>query len=280
MKTTHNEFIKSPNKAITLLGMSGIGKTTLANKLPKSQWFHYSGDYRIGTKYLEEPILDNIKERAMEIEFLADLLKTDSIYISSNITVDNLLPISMFLGKIGDPKKGGLSLDEFLKRQKMHKDAEIKAMMDVPEFIEKSRRIYEYDHFINDAGGSICELNDTEAMSTLIKNTLILYIEDDDNIRDDLIQRARENPKPMYYTEEFLLEHLEYYANETGERDQNINPNNFVRWVFPKLLDYRKNKYDLIAKKYGYRVKASEIALVENESDFIGLVAKAIKSNE
>jgi hypothetical protein len=280
MKTTHNEFIKSPNKAITLLGMSGIGKTTLANKLPKSQWFHYSGDYRIGTKYLEEPILDNIKEGAMEIEFLADLLKTDSIYISSNITVDNLLPISMFLGKIGDPKKGGLSLDEFLKRQKMHKDAEIKAMMDVPEFIEKSRRIYEYDHFINDAGGSICELNDTEAMSTLIKNTLILYIEDDDNIRDDLIQRARENPKPMYYTEEFLLEHLEYYANETGERDQNINPNNFVRWVFPKLLDYRKNKYDLIAKKYGYRVKASEIALVENESDFIGLVAKAIKSNE
>ena len=280
MKTTHNEFIKSPNKAITLLGMSGIGKTTLANKLPKSEWFHYSGDYRIGTKYLEEPILDNIKEGAMEIEFLADLLKTDSIYISSNITVDNLLPISMFLGKIGNPKKGGLSLDEFLKRQKMHKDAEIKAMMDVPEFIEKSRRIYEYDHFINDAGGSICELNDTEAMSTLIKNTLILYIEDDDNIRDDLIQRARENPKPMYYTEEFLLEHLEYYANETGERDQNINPNNFVRWVFPKLLDYRKNKYDLIAKKYGYRVKASEIALVENESDFIELVAKAIKSNE
>ena len=280
MKTTHNEFIKSPNKAITLLGMSGIGKTTLANKLPKSQWFHYSGDYRIGTKYLEEPILDNIKERAMKIEFLADLLKTDSIYISSNITVDNLLPISMFLGKIGDPKKGGLSLDEFLKRQKMHKDAEIKAMMDVPEFIEKSRRIYEYDHFINDAGGSICELNDTEAMSTLIENTLILYIEDDDNIRDDLIQRARENPKPMYYTEEFLLEHLEYYAKETGEIDQNINPNNFVRWVFPKLLDYRKNKYEMIAKNYGYRVKASEIALVEKEIDFIELVAKAIKSNE
>ena len=280
MKTTSEEFINSPNKAITLLGMSGIGKTTLANKLPKSQWFHYSGDYRIGTKYLEEPILDNIKEQAMGIEFLADLLKTDSIYISSNITVDNLLPIAMFLGKIGDPNKGGLSLDEFLKRQKMHKDAEIKAMMDVPEFIEKSRRIYKYDHFINDAGGSICELNDTKAMSVLIENTLILYIEDDDNIRDDLIQRARNNPKPMYYTEEFLLEHLQYYAKETGEKDHNINPNNFVRWVFPKLLDYRKNKYELIAKNYGYRVKASEIALIEDESDFIELVAKAINSNE
>ena len=51
MKLTASEFTKWPNKAITLLGMSGIGKTTLANKLPKSKWFHYSGDYRIGTKY-------------------------------------------------------------------------------------------------------------------------------------------------------------------------------------------------------------------------------------
>ena len=130
MKTTVEEFSSQPNKAITLLGMSGIGKTTLANKLPKSDWFHYSGDYRIGTKYLKEPILDNIKEQSMEIDFLAELLRTDSIYISSNITVDNLLPISTFLGKIGDKTKGGLSLDEFLKRQKMHKDAEIKAMLD------------------------------------------------------------------------------------------------------------------------------------------------------
>ena len=199
---------------------------------------------------------------------------------NSNITVDNLLPISTFLGKIGDKNKGGLSLDEFLKRQKMHKDAEIKAMLDVPEFIEKSRRIYSYDHFINDAGGSICELNNTKAMETLIEHTLILYIEDDEGIRDALIERARKNPKPMYYTEEFLIEHLDSYCSETGETNEEIDPDDFVRWVFPKLLDYRKEKYEDIANNYGYRVTASDVASVENESDFLNLINNSIKDIE
>ncbi|MAJ30550.1 MAG: ATPase [Gammaproteobacteria bacterium] len=278
MKLSKKDFNDWKHKSITLLGMSGVGKTTLANKLPKSKWFHYSGDYRIGTKYLEEPILDNIKEKAMDVPFLAELLKSDSIYISSNITVDNLMPISSFLGKIGDRSKGGLSIDEFIKRQQLHMDAEMKAMKDVPDFIEKSQRIYNYDHFINDAGGSICELYGTESMDALVENTLILYIEADSSIRDELIKRAIKNPKPMFYTEDFLNEHLKIYTDEKNVEQNIMDPDDFVRWIFPKLLDYRKNKYEKIASEYGYTVSASDVSNIDNENEFLELIENAIGS--
>ena len=77
MHMSRQEFLHWPNKAITLIGMSGVGKTMLASKLPRNSWFHFSGDYRIGTKYLSEPILDNIKRQAMEVPFLKDLLRSD-----------------------------------------------------------------------------------------------------------------------------------------------------------------------------------------------------------
>ena len=278
MKLSASEFTQRSNKAITLLGMSGIGKTTLANKLPKSKWFHYSGDYRIGTKYLEEPILDNIKERAMEVVFLKELLKTDSIYISSNITVDNLEPISTFLGKIGSPSKGGLTPKEFFRRQELHKNAEIEAMKDVPGFIEKSKRIYSYDNFINDAGGSICELIDTDAMEALIENTMIVYIEENQEVKDTLIERAKSHPKPLYYNKDFLMRNLENYENEMKESPETMNPDGFVRWIFPKLLEYRKTKYESIASQHGYTIQASDAIHVNNESDFLELIVKAIES--
>lgn len=277
MKMSAQEFLDWPSKRITLLAMSGAGKTTLANKLPKAKWFHYSGDYRIGTKYLEEPILDNIKREAMQVPFLRNLLLSDSIHISNKLMVDNLAPVSSFLGKLGKPELDGLSLHEFKRRQKLHHQAEVAAMNDVPAFIEKAEDIYGYKHFINDAGGSVCELDNQEVLETLAEHTLIIYIKIPLTLEQTIIERAKTDPKPLYYREAFLEEKLsEFMTLKNYDTPNDIPPDEFVTWVFPELFKARLPRYQAIADQHGYTIDANEAAQVKCETDFIRLVANAL----
>ena len=277
MRLSPQEFLRWESKRITLLGMSGVGKTTLSNKLPHQAWFHYSGDYRIGTKYLAEPIVDNIKRQAMEVPFLRDLLRSDSIYIGSNITVENLAPVSTFLGKLGNPALGGLGLAEFKRRQALHQRAEIAAMRDVPEFIGKARDIYGYRHFLNDAGGSVCELDDEETLGVLAEHSLILYIKATQELEQTIIERAQREPKPMYYRAAFLDENLPaFMAEKSYAAVEAIPPDEFVTWVFPRLFHSRLPRYQAIADQYGYTVDARDMATVRNEEDFLAVVSKAL----
>ena len=277
MKLSVDDFRTWRNKRITLLGMSGVGKTRLACLLRQNNWFHYSGDYRIGTRYLDEPILDHIKLQAMQVPFLRDLLQSDSIYIRNNITVDHLKVVSSFLGKLGNPEQGGLGLAEFKRRQELHHQAEIAAMKDVPEFISKANAIYGYQHFVNDGGGSVCELDDPEVLRVLSEHTVILYIKATASDEQELIRRAALDPKPLYYREAFLDEQLEVYLSERGlPYVAQIDPDDFVRWVFPHLFAARIPRYAAIARDYGYSVTTAELAEVHDEAGFLRLVETAL----
>ncbi|MDH3327271.1 MAG: ATPase [Gammaproteobacteria bacterium] len=277
MKLSVEEFSNWQNKSITLLGMSGVGKTRLSNILMNGDWFHFSGDYRIGTRYLDEPILDNIKRQAMQVPFLRDLLRSDSIYIRNNISIYNLTPVSTFLGKLGNPELDGLPLDEFKHRQELHRQAEIAAMKDVPDFIIKSHGIYGYKHFINDAGGSLCELDDEAISQILDEHTLILYIKASKEDEEALIARAKNDPKPLYYRESFLLEQLGIYMTENKiDYVALIEPDEFVRWIFPRLFYSRIPRYEAIASKYGYTVTTEEVSQVTDENSFLKMIKKAI----
>ncbi|MSR15444.1 MAG: ATPase [Gammaproteobacteria bacterium] len=277
MRMTAAEFRAWDAKSITLLGMSGVGKTHLSTRLRQAHWFHYSADYRIGTRYLSEPILDNIKRQAMQVPFLRDLLRSDSIYISNNITVDNLTAVLTFLGKLGHAAQGGLDLEEFKLRQRLYRDAEVAAMLDVPEFIAKARTIYGYRHFINDSAGSLCELDDQEVLSVLAANTVLIYIEATAANGRELLTRAEADPKPLYYRTEFLDVELSRYMQARGvSRIEQINPDDFVLWMFPRLFEARIPRYEAIARDYGYTIRADTLASIQTEQEFLSCIEGAL----
>ncbi len=259
--------------------MSGVGKTYISNTLRQDNWFHYSGDYRIGTRYLDEPILDLVKQQAMQQPFLRDLLLKDWIYIRNNIKVDDLGPVLSFVGKLGDPERGGVPLEEFIGRQAQYRAAEIAAMYDVPAFLRKAREVYGYQHFVNDVGGSLCELDDPAVIDLLVEHTLILYIQVTDQKEEKkLISRSQSAPKPLYYRPEFLQRELQNYLQEMGlDYAVQMDPDEFTRWVFPRLFHSRIPRYEAIAEPHGYTVTSKEIARVKKEADFLSLLETAIE---
>ena len=269
-------------KPLAVLGMSGVGKTRIASMLRgEERWFHYSVDYRIGTRYMDEAIEDNFKREAMKAPLLRELLLSDSIYISSNITFDNLDPLSTYLGKPGDPAKGGIPFDEYVRRQREHREAEIRAMLDTPRFIEKAKTIYGYDRFICDTSGSICEVVEPDdrsdpVLNALSKSCLIIFIAGDDAHKDALKTRFDKAPKPMYYNEAFLREVWSDYLKETRLVESKVDPDAFIRWGFARLIDWRAPRYAAIAKNWGVTISARDVEKVKTPDDFLGLVDAAV----
>ena len=250
----------------------------------KSNWFHYSVDYRIGTRHVGEHIVDNFKAEAMKVPFLRNLLRSDSIKITSNITFANLDPLSTYLGRPGNKSKGGLALEEYQRRQAQHGAGEIAALLEVPEFIRRAHDLYGYDNFIADTGGSLIEVIDPNnaddpVVKTLTESTALLYIRGTEKDAAELVRRFKESPKPMYYQPHFLLEKwAEYKALKGIEDDAKVDPDGFGAWGFEALLHDRIPRYQKLADNFGYTVDASDLATVRDGDEFIDLLASAIRT--
>lgn len=275
-------FADAPQKRLAVFGMSGLGKTRLASILRGSgQWYHYSVDYRIGTAYMGEHIADNLKRQAMQVPFLAELLRSDSIYIGSNISFGNLAPLSTFLGKPGDPALGGLPFDEYMRRQALHRRAEINALLDTPSFVTRARDLYEYPHFIADTGGSICEVvspddPEDEVLKTLSANCLMIWIEGPESHTQELIRRFDRDPKPMYYKPEFLLPLWAGWLAEQGITAEAADPDAFIRYAYARAMAHRAPLYAAMARNWGVSVTAAEVEAVRDAQDAMAMVATAL----
>ena len=281
---TRAEWRDAAHKRVLLFGMSGLGKTRISSILRDGGWFHYSVDYRIGTRYMGEHIADNAKAEAMKVPFLRELLLSDGIYIGSNISFNNLSPLSTFLGKPGDPEKGGVPFSEYMRRQDLHRQAEISALLDTVHFINRAQSLYGYDHFVCDTGGSICEVVDADdpndpVMKALSESTLMVWIKGSDDHTDALVERFDRAPKPMYYQPDFLNQNWQDYLAQQDCTEDEVDPDAFVRWTYAKALTARQPKYEAMSK-WGITLDASDVAKVKGTEDFNALIAHALEQRK
>ncbi|WP_171129191.1 MULTISPECIES: ATPase [unclassified Ruegeria] len=278
------DWREAARKKVLFFGMSGLGKTYVSNALRDAgDWFHYSIDYRIGTRYMGEYITDNAKAQAMKVPFLRELLLSDSIYIGSNISFENLTPVSAYLGKPGNPDLGGLEISEYRRRQEQFRLAEIHALLDTEYFIDRAERLYHYPNFICDTGGSICEWvnpddpND-QILSELSRQTLMIWIQGDDAHTEELIRRFDKAPKPMSYQAEFLDQMWEEYLKQENCAASEVDPDAFVRWTYARALAHRQPRYQAMADYWGITVTADDIGKVRDSGDFDELIERTLEA--
>ncbi|MEO6395717.1 MAG: ATPase, partial [Devosia sp.] len=193
-------------------------------------------------------------------------------------------PLSTYLGRPGNERKGGLPLAEYQRRQEQHRVAEIAALKEIPRFIERAHDLYGYDNFIADTGGSLIEVVDLddpgdELIETLGRSTLLLHIRGTQADAAELVRRFKDSPKPMYYRPPFLARKwAEYKKLKKIAEDSKVDPDDFGAWGFEALLKDRLPRYQKLADKYGYTVEASDLATVRDGEEFTDLVANAIKA--
>ena len=234
-------------QAITLAGMSGVGKTTLALKMEAWGWVHYSCDHEIGTNILGADI--------------AQALGTQN----KKVTPGDISLLSDYIGQLG---RGALDHDEFMHRQHQYIEAEKNALALACQKMDEHN-----GPFINDTSGSLCEINDPALLKQIADRSLLIYIKASLEDQEIIFQRAQDYPKPLYFPPDLLPGWIDNYLETHGlERAEEMEPNDFSRWVFPKLYESRMPKYDQIAQDYGITIMAQDLNDIQTQDDFMEII--------
>lgn len=252
MKMKQHEFLQTKQKSITLIGMSGVGKTYLSGLLENWGWARYSCDFEIGNKYL--------------IEHLTGQMQSP----------EDMAVLSAFIGKLGDPKFGGLPIEEFKKRQKAYYDAECSSIASISTAITNAHEDG-FKNFVHDSTGSLCEIMDDDLLAELGRHTMFVYLQAGAEEEKLVLERARLHPKPLFFPPAKFDGWVKEYLDSEGlSASDQIVPDDFSRWVFPKLFKARLPKYQKLADLYGVTVSCRAFYDVTNEKGFIERIAKAL----
>ena len=213
------------NKVITLIGMSGVGKTHRALEMAAQGWAHYSCDYEIGARILKDEIETTLGE-------------------ASTITPDDISQLSRYVGKLG---KGYLDFNEFKRRQENYYQAECQSLENLPDIIQRFSNDG-FENLVIDTTGSYCELNNQTLYDLVGAQSEIIYIKASAEEEKAVLQRAQDYPKPMFFPPDKLEEWVEEYRVLTkANLPDDFDADAFARWIFPKLFQSRLPKYQALA---------------------------------
>ena len=216
-----DEFVKAPRRAVTVFGMAGVGKTRLSAMLRAHELVSLFG--RLSHRHALHGRVHRrqFQARSHEGAVPAELLRSDSIYLSSNITFGNLDPLSTYLGTPGNPTRAACRWRNTSAARSSIAWPRSPRLQDVPHFIERAKALYGYDDFIADTGGSLIEVIDPAdphdpVVKTLAATTPLLYIRGTEKDATELVRRFKQSPKPMYYRPPFLVEKWAEYKAING----------------------------------------------------------------
>jgi hypothetical protein len=250
MKLSKQNFLKSSDKAITLIGMSGAGKTYLSCRLEAWGWRNYSCDYEIGERFLKPDL--------------------EAFTGSGDFSAENIGVLHAFLGKLGNPELGGYELDLFQERQIAYYNAEVKALREIGNVMDEG-----HGSFIHDSTGSLCEIEDEDVIRGIGQRTMFVYLKADEAAEKVVLQRAQDYPKPLFFPKAFLLQKIEEYLIEKGlDSVSQMEPDEFSRWVFPRLFEARKPKYQRLADLYGVTIPASAFEGLSSADEFVDIICE------
>lgn len=250
------EFQAWADKRLAFIGMSGVGKSTLAGYLDPQVWTTFCTDYQLADRALRP-----------ELEAFAG---ADFVCGPDDIRV-----LSAYVGKLGAQAKGGLPLDEFLRRQRLHAAAERQTFADLTGQLAAHT-----GPAIIDAGGSLVEIltfaTPDPLLDQLLDQMFFVYIDASEAKEEEVIARQLKAPKPMFYEPAFLRAAIEDFAAAGGQPLDQANPDDFIAFVFPRLMAHRRPRYAALADRGGVRLPFDLANQVRSDQDLLDLIIQQI----
>lgn len=236
--------LTSPAVNTLIVGMSGIGKSWLARQLvANGRWRRISIDTEIQSRYLREEILTRFHEEVATCPMISRLQALDAVTLDLDHHQETLAPLTAWLGMPGDRRFGGITFDEYQRRQDAHFAAERCALEDLLNTSDDGPPL------LVDTGGSFCEVVsiDEPLFKDLQQKFRIVSLRESDALVSRLIDRFSAHPKPIYFPRDLLAKYWQLFLQTGDLGGHEVMPNEFALFAYEQLIALRRDKYTAIA---------------------------------